>query len=193
MGLFDDDDDDLLDSIIAERKSKFEPIDLNSHNIQVVFNKCLATDEEKLDSNKHKKRQILKKQLAQRESEEISLSTEQTQNNKQTVQFLLGQIKNVHGKLPVITLNEGFVRYDDTVWTKDFDMLFRLYLLAQACGYLSDFGLLKNNPNLIAANKASDLTPTLSPRDPNFKAWWEEHKSEWEKSKKEAPEGPEGH
>lgn len=22
--------------------------------------------------------------------------------------------------------------------------------------------------------------PTLSPKDPNFPAWWEQHKSEWE-------------
>ena len=25
-----------------------------------------------------------------------------------------------------------------------------------------------------------DITPTLSPKDPAFPAWWEEHKAEWE-------------
>lgn len=29
---------------------------------------------------------------------------------------------------------------------------------------------------------------TLSPNDPNFPAWWEEHKSEWEEPKKEGQE-----
>ena len=24
------------------------------------------------------------------------------------------------------------------------------------------------------------ITPTLSPKDPNFPAWWEAHKAEWE-------------
>jgi hypothetical protein len=24
------------------------------------------------------------------------------------------------------------------------------------------------------------VKPTLSPKDPNFEAWWAEHKSEWE-------------
>lgn len=24
------------------------------------------------------------------------------------------------------------------------------------------------------------LSPTLSPKDPNFPAWWEAHKAEWE-------------
>lgn len=44
------------------------------------------------------------------------------------------------------------------------------------------------------AKKAPLLTikPTLSPKDPNFPTWWEEHKAEWEAPKKEAPEGPAG-
>lgn len=32
------------------------------------------------------------------------------------------------------------------------------------------------------------ILPTLSPKDPNFPAWWEEHKSEWEEPKKEGKE-----
>lgn len=30
----------------------------------------------------------------------------------------------------------------------------------------------------------SAVKPTLSPKDPNFPAWWEQHKSEWEDKKK---------
>ena len=25
-----------------------------------------------------------------------------------------------------------------------------------------------------------NITPTLSPKDPAFPAWWEQHKAEWE-------------
>ena len=32
------------------------------------------------------------------------------------------------------------------------------------------------------------IKPTLSPKDPNFPAWWEEHKSEWKEPKKEGKE-----
>lgn len=32
------------------------------------------------------------------------------------------------------------------------------------------------------------ILPTLSPKDPYFPAWWEEHKSEWEEPKKEGQE-----
>lgn len=42
--------------------------------------------------------------------------------------------------------------------------------------------------DLIAVFEAKDMTtnfmksikPTLSPKDPNFSAWWEQHRSEWE-------------
>lgn len=29
-----------------------------------------------------------------------------------------------------------------------------------------------------------NIKPTLSPKDPNFPAWWEKHKTEWEPRKK---------
>ena len=32
------------------------------------------------------------------------------------------------------------------------------------------------------------IKPTLSPKDPNFPAWWEAHKSEWEEPKKDGHE-----
>lgn len=32
--------------------------------------------------------------------------------------------------------------------------------------------------------------PTLSPKDPNFPAWWEEHKSEWEEAPKKEGQEP---
>lgn len=34
------------------------------------------------------------------------------------------------------------------------------------------------------------LRPTLSPKDPNFPAWWEEHKSEWEEPPKKEGQEP---
>jgi len=33
------------------------------------------------------------------------------------------------------------------------------------------------------ATLISSFTPTLSPKDPNFPAWWEQHKAEWEEPK----------
>ena len=29
----------------------------------------------------------------------------------------------------------------------------------------------------------NNITPTLSPKDPAFPAWWEAHKGEWEEPK----------
>lgn len=32
------------------------------------------------------------------------------------------------------------------------------------------------------------VKPTLSPKDPNFPTWWEQHKKEWEEPKKDGQE-----
>ena len=162
------------------RHEGFEPLALNEGNVTAIFNRCLASEEEKQSFGKYLELQILKPRLTEKESEIVFISAERAKKNKQSIHFLLGQIKNVHGKLPVISLNEGLVKYDDTSWTRDYNVLFQLYALGQSVGCFSDFSRLKQNPNLIAATKASDLTPTLSPKDPNFPAWWEAHKAEWE-------------
>jgi hypothetical protein len=161
----------------------FQPLDLNEGNVQAIFNRCLANEEEKRVFDKRVKLQILKPQLTNRESEEIILSTEKTKKNRKNIKFLFGQLKNIHlgdEATSVIGLKEGFIKYGDTVWTREYDMLFKLYAMAQLSGCLFDFSSFKKAPNLIAATKSVTLVPTLSPKDPNFPAWWEEHKSEWE-------------
>ena len=40
-------------------------------------------------------------------------------------------------------------------------------------------GFRKNQDNIIAT-KTPDIWPTYSPKAPNFPAWWEAHKAEWE-------------
>lgn len=50
-------------------------------------------------------------------------------------------------------------------------MLFRFWVFPD-CTFLD----ISNDTTIIS----SDITPTLSPKDPAFPAWWETHKSEWE-------------
>ena len=56
-------------------------------------------------------------------------------------------------------------------------MLFRFWVFPD-CTFLdiSRFSKKYNDTTIIS----SDITPTLSPKDPAFPAWWETHKSEWE-------------
>lgn len=47
-----------------------------------------------------------------------------------------------------------------------------------ANGNINPFTLYDDRKSLVT--DISHLTPTISPKDPNFPEWWEQHKSEWE-------------
>lgn len=165
----------------AEDKNKFHPIDLTEGNVQAIFDRCLATKEE-IDVYRYFTFQILKPTLTQKSSEVYRFSEEKIKKNEKSIGYLFGQIKNIHenNSHSIIGLQEGFLRYDETIWTKDYDTLFKLYALAQASNYLLDFSSLPEKPDLITAYRASNMKPTLSPKDPAFPAWWEAHRAEWE-------------
>lgn len=61
-------------------------------------------------------------------------------------------------------------------------IIMELLHLGVATGSISPFLADSKTAALIAYKH------TLSPKDPNFPAWWEEHKSEWEEQKKEGQE-----
>ena len=165
---------------IEERRPQFTPLELNEGNVQAIFNRCLATEDEKETFDKSFCCQILKPSLTNKTSEEVILSREKAKQNKLNIKFLFGQIKNIHGDCSAIGLQEGFLKYDGTLWTKDYGILLKLYCLAQSKGLITEFSALPSDPDIIAAIKASNVAPTLSPKDPDFPAWWEAHKAEWE-------------
>ena len=164
----------------ASKANGFNPLDLNEGNVQAIFNRCIATEDEKETFDKSFCCQILKPSLTNKTSDEVILSREKVEQNRLNIKFMFGQILNIHGDCSAIGLQEGILRYDDTLWTKDYGIVFKLYCLAQSKGLITEFSAIPSDPNIISAIKASNVVPTLSPKDPNFPAWWEKHKSEWE-------------
>ena len=166
------------------RIEKFRTLELNERNVNTLFKRCLAEEPEISNLNLYYTSQVLKPNYTGRNSESIKFSRERINTNTRTIQYLLGQIKNFHipagdTGVSAIALQEGFLRYDDVIWTRDYDALFALYHLALCSASISDF-VLSNSNQIIGATKSPKCTPTLSPKDPNFPAWWEEHKGEWE-------------
>lgn len=176
MGFFDDDE---FETLLAEA-NKFKPQELNEANVRAIFNRCLATEDEKETFDKSFCCQILKPSLTNKTSDEVILSREKVEQNRLNIKFMFGQILNIHGDCSAIGLQEGILKYDDTLWTKDYGIVFKLYCLAQSKGLITEFSALPSDPNIISAIKASNVVPTLSPKDPAFPAWWEAHKGEWE-------------
>ena len=159
------------------RTNKFKPLELNERNINTLFKRCLPDEEELQDPASLRNAQVLKQEYCEKESEMVLLSRNKTIDNRQTILFLLGQLKYLYLEYSSIVLQEGFLRYDDTFWTKDYAVLFKLYSMGIAGNCLSPF---VKKGDVIGSVRVEDCIPTLSPRDPNFAEWWEEHKNDWE-------------
>ena len=150
----------------------FQPLDLNEGNVQAIFNRCLAKEGEATTYA-----QILQKALAGKDSDLIEFSKERIIASSKNISYLLGQLKGVHERARLIPLEYGIIKYGGEKWTTNADILFKLYELGTVNLNVTSFSLQKDKS---LATDISKIKPTLSPKDPNFPAWWETHKGEWE-------------
>lgn len=161
-------------SVEGIKTNKFRPLELNERNVNTTFNRCLPTGEELENYTLNHHTQVFIPELTKRESQRISLSKDKVQGYKSTIRYLVGQIKSFHSDKSAFMLQEGFIRYDGTVWTRDYEILFKLYNLALSSALISDFALASSD--MICSVKSPECNPTLSPKDPNFETWYEEYK-----------------
>ena len=158
---------------------KFHPIDLNEGNVQAIFNRCLRKE-----GSKEITRTILfSRLLGYDEKDEIEIAFDKNilLENEKNVRYLYGQLKVVHTAESItkrLSLNAFKIAYQGTIWAQSKSSLLELLYLGcnSALGLGYRFSKKYNDTTIIS----SDITPTLSPKDPNFPAWWEAHKAEWE-------------
>ena len=174
VGLFDDDDlelDALLDAV-----KKYPPCvaELTEGNVQAIFHRCLATEGCAETSYSHL---YLKELGYEREDTGIVFDKKIILENRRNIEYLFGQLGAVHhGQLQ---LKEGdfYLSYSGENWTAERASIMQLI-------YLSAANDIKIINKFIAKYQETPLckavTPTLSPKDPAFPAWWEEHRGEWE-------------
>lgn len=158
----------------------FRPIDLNEDNVQAIFERCLAEDGTPKERETTGVLFSRTTGFSDGDVKIISFDRDKLLVNKKNIEYLLGQLKAVHNsngndvKLPLADLIK---RYDGTRWTSDTDPLFKLGYL----GVVPEMSLV--NP-VLAKDRSTVVSgkvkSTLSPKDPAFPAWWEQHKSEWE-------------
>lgn len=82
----------------ASKQSSFHPIDLNEGNVEVIFNKCLATNDTPTENIS---RSILfSRTLGYKQDDEFVFSFDKNKllANKQIINYLFGQLKNFHNK-----------------------------------------------------------------------------------------------
>ena len=153
------------------RQEGFHPLELNEDNVRAIFERCLKTDETKNFENVI----LYTTDFGFEETENpIIFDKDVIQKNARNIKFLFGQLDLVHKGQYSITCETGNTKYDKTLWTKNSGILKELFYLGGGAHIMSPFIAKGQKAGLIR------LSATLSPKDPAFPAWWEQHKSEWE-------------
>ena len=86
-----------------------------------------------------------------------------------------GQLNCVSTEATALTAMDPDFQYSGEFRPLGSETGVKFILLGTAAGVIETF-----NMKIAAARFLKQVRPTLSPKDPNFPAWWEAHKSEWE-------------
>ena len=163
----------------AIETKKYACADLNEATVKKIFDRCLAKPDTKeitcaiLFPSAMGYCDFDKKDII------VKFDANTVQRNKQIIQYLFGQLYEVHAKQKSrLKLSDFFINYFGTQWTQEEAILLELLYL----GCLPELGLIDvfNNVKGNTTQVSSKIRPTYTPTDLNFPAWWEEHKSEWE-------------
>ena len=153
-------------------EEKFVPIELNYDEFERIYNDCQPNSE-----SKNYLRVILQQQADgfQNASSPIFFDKDKVSKHRNDIFYLYGQLRSVHREMPFLYVVDSIRKYDDTIWTDNQTSALLLLHLGMATMASSRMA-----PPTRSMYLSRDLRPTLSPKDPNFPAWWELHKSEWE-------------
>ena len=173
MGIFDDDDLEFIEQARKEA-NKFKPQELTEANVQAIFNRCLAKE----GAAETTASSLYFSSLGwEKEDDGLLFDKRQIRASQKSLQYLLGQLKPVHEEQHILTLEDMTKTYQGVIWAKDRASLMQLLYLGSS-DELTLFAPLAAKWN--GTTLEMPITPTLSPKDPAFPAWWEQHKAEWE-------------
>ena len=84
--------------------------------------------------------------------------------DKQLIEYLFGQLKDVHDGKMIITMNSAMQRYDGT-WTSNQNAILALLHIGLAAGLIEPY------KKGVGARLTHPIIPTLHTRDLNFGPW----------------------
>lgn len=155
------------------RHEGFRPLLLSEGNVQALFYRCLAT-ETTPDEDRQLSILFQREMGYDEDSTPVSFCKSTIAKEKKNILYMLGQLRSIHANDYRITAAENVYKYDGEIWTTESATMMEFYHLAEATRGITPFIKQYNHATIW------DAKPTLSPKDPNFPAWWEAHKAEWE-------------
>ena len=144
----------------------FTPIELTDENVQKIFDECLVDE-------KNENRMIV---LLYEESiyDKLYFDFDRIKAYKKNIAYMFGQLKGAHLHKQMPLIPDLAIKYNEKSWVKNKASLMKFICLGIAASQISKVS--KKYGNTLNLS----IKPTLSPSDPNFEAWWEEHRAEWE-------------
>ncbi len=155
-------------------KDKFVASSLNESTVKTIFYNCMV----KPDTKEENMIDIFLFDEAagfEENNQVFTFDELAVQKNSKIINYIIGQLKNVHDKNRMPKVDELFLTYQNKAWTASTSPVMELLYLLTV-----NSNILKLNKQIEHITFMNEEKPTLSPEDPNFPAWWEEHKSEWE-------------
>ena len=160
----------------------FQPLELTEANVQAIFNRCLAT----FESKERIPVVLFPVMFGYKPEDEILIQFDKQilLKNIKNIDYLYGQLNEVHKigsahskQRKGMSIEDFLTLYTGSTWTTDKGSLLKFLYL----GCNDEHNLIKPfNKKYNGTDMSMNIKPTLSPRDPNFPAWWEAHKGEWE-------------
>ncbi len=170
------------------RVEKFRQLALNERHVNTVFNRVLAKEEERQNEELIYKIQPLVRVLSEKESDVLYFSMERVDANRQTIAFLLGQLKAVWDQRKVFAIQEVFMNYQGELWTQDWGVALRLISLAQAAWLLSPcFRMISQEKEFVVCYPSSYCVKAMDPRQEGYADWWAKAESTFEPLKEKTP------
>lgn len=147
-------------------------LELNEGNVQTIFNRCIATKDTPKDGIIQAK--IVSGKLFTGDLVQ-SFDKNAIQTNRRSIEYLYGQLNCVRTEATALTAMDPDFQYSGEFRPLGSETGVKFILLGTAAGVIETFNTKKD-----AAHFLKQVRLTLSPKDPNFPAWWEAHKAEWE-------------
>ena len=159
-----------------ERGAHFTPCELNEGNVQAIFQRCLP-----VPGCPEVSCELFPPVLGYSSNDYRSsygFDEKAISANKKNIQYLYGQLHSVHSKKDVLTMDDFSGSYLGETWASDKAYLLELLYLGNCSGVdlIHPFNARKNDTTRFIL----PIKPTLSPKDPAFPVWREEHRAEWE-------------
>lgn len=148
-------------------KSYFPTI-LSSRSVNDTFKACVADQ----DSTEVIKCVLFKKSNGfPQDSRPIFFDKKLLEKRIPKLEFMLGQLKDVHNQQTQTNTNSIKIKYDNTIWANNNQALLEFLHMCCAANLISPIQQKDSSIQFL-----TNLYPTMSPNDPNYSDWSKENK-----------------